>query len=362
MFVRKAPLVGTNSDGNESARSGFTLIELLVVISIIAVLMSLILPAVQSAREAARRLQCQNNLKNLGLALTNAATTRNGKFLPFARRSQQGSLVSVQSWCVEILPYIDRRDIFDHWKKDEAWFAGTNLPLSQLFLKVLACPDDPTAWQEAGGLSYVVNSGYGDAKRNPADQLGTHGASSEVFDWDGDGIRNSPVPAFYNNDPDDTAIQKETGVFWGARHTRSFHDVYDGLSNTIMATENINAGGAESSGYSGDLTSWANGLDSNCVFMFRVDPDVTPAQFEDPPQNPIEDSRINANRNGKEGVPAPTSNHPGLVNAVICDGRVVSLNENMDVRVYKHLISSAGSRIRGIDGFHPQGPLSDNSW
>src|SRR5258708_28217516 len=87
-------------------RQGFTLIELLVVISIIAVLMSLILPAVQSAREAGRRTQCLNNMKNLAMAIHNSASSRAGGLIYL----DEGGY----NWPVTLLRYLDRADLADY--------------------------------------------------------------------------------------------------------------------------------------------------------------------------------------------------------------------------------------------------------
>ena len=84
----------------------FTLVELLVVITIIGILISLLLPAVQAAREAARRLQCQNNLKQIGLAIHNYENA-NGMFPPGGLSSKAGGYGF--SWLVRILPYIEQR-------------------------------------------------------------------------------------------------------------------------------------------------------------------------------------------------------------------------------------------------------------
>src|SRR2546427_5297251 len=87
-------------------RSGFTLVELLVVIAIIGVLVALLLPAVQAAREAARRMSCSNNLKQLSLALHNYEST-------FSSLPPAGIDTNQMSWVVMLLPYMEQQPLFD---------------------------------------------------------------------------------------------------------------------------------------------------------------------------------------------------------------------------------------------------------
>jgi len=123
-------------------RAGFTLIELLVVISIISLLMSLILPAVQSVREAARRTQCLNNQHNLALAVLNLASSRSGG-LPYLDETGY-------NWPVQLLPYLDRNDL-----------TGNSGYYNAVALDVLTCPGDVNNCRSSSGLSYGLNGGYG---------------------------------------------------------------------------------------------------------------------------------------------------------------------------------------------------------
>lgn len=100
-------------------RSGFTLVELLVVIAIVGVLIGMLLPAVQGVREAARRTDCLNNLKQIGLA-TVSFHDAHGAFPParVADSNQVLPLFAVhgpESWCVRILPFIEQQPLFDQW-------------------------------------------------------------------------------------------------------------------------------------------------------------------------------------------------------------------------------------------------------
>src|SRR4051812_16019590 len=104
-------------------RSGFTLIELLVVIAIIGVLIALLLPAVQQAREAARRAQCSNNLKQIGLALHNFTDVRG--YLPSSDRPPGNSVR--HAWVTNALPYIEQGILFDAYNYDQGWDSNQNI-------------------------------------------------------------------------------------------------------------------------------------------------------------------------------------------------------------------------------------------
>ena len=131
-------------------RSGFTLIELLVVIAIIAILVALLLPAVQQVREAARKTQCQDHLHNLGIAIHNyeAAT----KVLPFSW--MLGNDLNVSSFSIQLLPYIEQKPLWDRWSSSApaynqavAFFPAAavqqNIQVVQTPLEIFQCPSAP---------------------------------------------------------------------------------------------------------------------------------------------------------------------------------------------------------------------------
>jgi prepilin-type N-terminal cleavage/methylation domain-containing protein len=187
---------------------GFTLIELLVVIAIISVLVGLLLPAINAARESGRRAQCQSNMRNIGLGILGYANVFN-KFPPLGVISDdplkknpprppievprnQGIVswldpaltpdeleVPMYNWVVEILPYIDQQDLYNGWTKVGPAASGggtasfsylstdtvtpgepSNYTISSTAVAVLRCPDDVTAQPGQGNLSYVANAGF----------------------------------------------------------------------------------------------------------------------------------------------------------------------------------------------------------
>lgn len=132
-----------SSNSKNANRLGFTLIELLVVIAIIAILIGLLLPAVQKVRDAAARLQCQNNLKQLGLAYHNYHDAR-GQFPPaylFKYPDATSHLgFNAHGWGTYVLPYVEQDNLFNQYNMNLPFIAPPNNSVIQQHLKVMQCP------------------------------------------------------------------------------------------------------------------------------------------------------------------------------------------------------------------------------
>ena len=342
-----------------SVRSGFTLIELLVVISIIAVLMSLILPAVQSAREAGRRTQCLNNIRNVSLAIQNRATALNGQ-LPYVDENGY-------NWPVTLLPFLDRADITNT--------PNPNLYYNTISIEVFTCPGDTINFKTPNGLSYAANCGYGNfpsvngiaTEADASNAIPPNFHSAYDIGW----VSGSSFP---NTVPADTNMAHDTGVFW--RDLRPFSaapynsdpfrmtldriGLRDGLGQTVLLVENNNSrnwgGSVLTYGTPGSSQTLTSVLDCGIVLHTG---DVTFTQgtlnFTVPNTSKLL-SRINGVKNNLQGSsPFPCSSHPGAVSMAFCDGRVKSISQYISFDVYGSLLSNSGTR----DG---QVPIGDNQY
>ena len=232
-------------------RSAFTLVELLVVIAIIGILVGLLLPAVQAAREAARRMQCSNNLKQLGLAVHNFESAR--RALPTSLRppsnisgSGEQSRVSVLT---DLLPYIEQSTIFNQYNKAINWNSGTNIPLSQTRVPSFVCPSNPD-----GGVLDTAPPGtvsaYIPGIASTTDYSPIFGIAPGVFTQllgltSAPDLYRDPAESFAGVNPPYTytrgffpknaTINASTGLQTNKGAT--FANVTDGLSNTIAIAE-----------------------------------------------------------------------------------------------------------------------------
>ncbi len=195
-----------------SSRTAFTLVELLVVIAIIGVLVGLLLPAVQSAREAARRMQCSNNLKQIGLALHNYHDTFRSFPPGWIRSNGAGDRRYAWSWSGAILPFIEQSAL-----QDNSGFGEVNIhsaAADPALLKALQTPVPgyrcPSDIAPATNNWLAIHS----ERMATSNYVGTH--NSDYWDVNGDSTQGG---MFIENEP-----------------TR-FRDVLDGTSNTFMVGE-----------------------------------------------------------------------------------------------------------------------------
>lgn len=144
-------------------RPGFTLVELLVVIAIIGILIGMLLPAVQQVREAARRISCANNLKQMALALHNYQSAHKC-FPPGVVDNDDNLQDAMHSGFVYMLPYIEQTNLYDRYDLSTDWKSAQNLPLASYTIPIFHCASNNSQVEQNGGvtgtsLDYALNKG-----------------------------------------------------------------------------------------------------------------------------------------------------------------------------------------------------------
>ena len=290
---------------------GFTLVELLVVIAIIGILMGLLLPAVQNAREAGRRTTCFNNLYQMAFAATRHSDT-NG-FIPGWRNAASTS-GQFYGWPVLLLPFLERRDL-----STALTAVAPSVSAKTSYLNIYLCPTSPPESQADAWISYAGNAGYGSKLE----------VTASGIDGKGNGVMvDTSLPGNQSNRIDVDYVSNG-----------------DGASNTLVLTEKCGT-------HVTKLPKWSN-------------------QISVPPTNPISLTDVSATSSTYSSIPVflfagsaatnawtpptttgfsgssnttddrfPSSNHPGGVGVAFCDGHVLFLKSSVDITTYVQMMTS----------------------
>jgi prepilin-type N-terminal cleavage/methylation domain-containing protein len=333
-------------------RRGFTLVELLVVIAIIGTLMGLLLPAVQSAREAGRRNSCLNNLKQLGYSIIQHETKTST--LPGWRNPHPGNLLDALTvfsgeardrvgvpWPVTILPYIERGDVYRFLEQQPAATIPSVGPLlgpeQQVPISLYKCASSPQDTNTAAAIAYAANAGTTFTGVNPP-------SIPSVTQFSADGVFCDTIGRY----------RGLAGPYPAARLNLDTISAGDGTSNTMMFTE-INGVLA------GPQPPWGEKVinpEAHTGNRFLTQDFRSVAIFGLVDNAPITGVKV---INSPTLAAYPSSNHPGGVGVTMCDGRTIFLRDTLQPYVYAQLLSSDSRWVNGTGlGYIRNSPRMQN--
>ena len=337
--------------------AGFTLVELLVVIAIIGILVSITLPAVMSAIEAARRRNCADQLRQLGVGTASFQSAK-GRFpgwqevvarrtdltleFPTVPATLPGAWINkIAAWPVVLLPHVDQGPMYDRWDDQSIpkWVPDpvTGLPALNANLtntiQLFECPSRSTQFRRGSSTVYVANRGYYALAGDPAplNAASSKGPATTAYDyWDNQRGHNG---LFVDRVP----IPNPSGKVNPDRGPK-VSEIADGSSNTLMYSENLVAG-----------DWWWPDLDNSFVWLYATEPACPPEPGKPAPTIPVSDEmRVNGLAKQVTTLSAqtarPSSQHPGGVNVVFAGGNVSFMRDRVDYHVYQQLMTPNGGK------------------
>jgi prepilin-type N-terminal cleavage/methylation domain-containing protein/prepilin-type processing-associated H-X9-DG protein len=304
------------------SRNAFTLIELLVVVVIIGMLVALLLPAVQAAREAARRAKCTNHQQELGKAVLEYETSK-GRFPGYLNRFGAKN-PNPLNWAEMVFSDLGRVDL---WREVRD---GQTQQVQDVRVGQLVCPSDQDWGSEPARLSYVANCG----------RLDDFGALPR--DYSHNGVFHHQY--YVEKPPANVHVTPP-----GAQVRMSMTDIPDGTQQTLMLSEHVTPSLWTDSVDTGSQPSET--VELRIGFIWKLASDVTE----------LNQMRITS------GVPQlgeVSSSHPGGVVVTFCDGHTYFLSDQVAYRVYQHLMTpdSRKAWIQAGSGVNVAGTLSEGDY